>query len=345
MASIEERISNSGKKSFRVKIRMKGHPSTTATFARKTDAVRWAQQTEVAIQNGKYFKTDEAKKHTLSEMIDRYIKTILPAKKSAPTQKQQLEWWKDQLGDYRLSDIKASMITSCRDALVESKKSNATVNRYLAALSHLFTVGLNEWEWIDSNPMSKVSKLKEPRGRVRFLTQDELERLYKACKQSKNQDLYTVVILALSTGARKMEIWGLHWNNVDLINERIILEETKNNERRAIPLKWEALDLLREKASIRRLDTDLVFPGKKPWKPMDFRAPWIEALKQAKIEDFRWHDLRHTAASYLAMNGATLMEIAHVLGHKTLDMVKRYSHLSESYTAEIVESMNKKMIG
>ncbi len=348
MASITERIGKDGKKkSYRVIIRVKGHPRVQATFKRKSDADKWAEETETDIRRGLYFKTAEAKKHSLRETIDRYISEELPKKKSAKDQLTQLNWWRDHLGDYNLFDANSKLIKQHRDELAKSKRTNATVNRYLAALSHVFTVAMKEWEWIEDNPMRKVSKLSEPPGRVRFLNKDdELPRLLEACRNSSNTDLYTVVILSLSTGARRMEIWSLKWNQVDLVQEKITLYKTKNKEIRVLPLKGEALLLMQERfAKRQRLDTDFVFPGKNPQKPMDFRAPWTKALEKAKIEDFRWHDLRHTAASYLAMNKASELEIAHILGHKSLAMVKRYSHLGETHTADIVESMNKKMLG
>jgi integrase len=124
------------------------------------------------------------------------------------------------------------------------------------------------------------------------------------------------------------------------------LHETKNGERRRVPLAGHALDLLREHAKIRRLDTDLLFPGNSnAHKPIDLRKPFENALKAAEITDFRWHDLRHCTASYLAMNGASLAEIAEVLGHKTLQMVKRYSHLSDGHVSNVVARMNEKIFG
>ena len=173
--------------------------------------------------------------------------------------------------------------------------------------------------------MRKVSKLKEPRGRVRFLSDDERTRLLKACKQSSNTDLYPAVVLSLATGARQKEIMGLRWLDVDMQRCMITLHDTKNGERRASPLHGHVLELVRERSRVRRIDTDLLFPSpKNPQQPIDLRRPWENALAQAGIEDFRWHDLRHSAASYLAMNGATLSEIASAIGHKTLQMVKRY---------------------
>ena len=120
---------------------------------------------------------------------------------------------------------------------------------------------------------------------------------------------------------------------------------TKKDETRVVPLKGMALQLLREMNRVRRLDTDLLFPGKNPQSPVVFQKHWVKVLSAAQVKDFRFHDLRHTAAFNLAMNGASLMEISEILGHKTLLMVKRYAHLTESHTSEIVEIMNKKMLG
>ena len=151
------------------------------------------------------------------------------------------------------------------------------------------------------------------------------------------------MVLALSTGARRMEILGLRWGQADFARRAITLLETKNSEIRSLPLVGHAFDLMEERAKIRRIDTDLVFPGRRRNRPIDLRTPFETAVKRAGIEDFRWHDLRHSAASYLAMNGATLAEIAEVLGHKTLAMVKRYAHLSQAHTARVVEAMNVKI--
>ena len=193
--------------------------------------------------------------------------------------------------------------------------------------------------------MRKVRKLKEARGRVRFLSDNERPRLLDACK-AHSPTLYAAVVLALSTGARQGEILNLTWRDIDLARGMIILEETKNNERRAIPLQGLALELVKDMSKVKRIDTDLLYPSKQdPSKPLYVHSIWRATVKKAGIEDFRFHDLRHSCASYLAMNGASLAEIADVLGHKTLQMVKRYSHMSEQHTAGVVARMNKQIFG
>ncbi|MDZ4098322.1 MAG: site-specific integrase, partial [Methylophilaceae bacterium] len=302
---------------------------------------------------GRHFKTTEAKKHTLADLVDRYIKDVLPTKpKQAVRQKQQLEWWRDKIGVYLLSDITAAMIVQYRDELASgetyrgTQRSPATVVRYMAALSHAFSVAINDWQWLEDSPMRKVKKPKESRGRVRFLDDDERNKLLTACQQSSNKQLYMCVILALSTGMRQGELMGLKWQDVSLKDGFLILHETKNGDRRRVPLAGHGLALLREHAKVRRLDTTLLFPGTiHTDKPIDLRKPFETALKAAEITDFHWHDLRHCTASYLAMNGASLAEIAEILGHKTLQMVKRYAHLSDGHVSSVIESMNAKIFG
>lgn len=352
MANIQERTSKSGKTTYKVVVRLKGYPTQTATFDRKTDAKKWAQHTESAIRERRHFKTVEAKKHTLADLIDKYIKNILPLKpKSKKTQETQLSWWKAQIGAYTLADVTPILIAECRDKLLlettyrGEKRNPATVVRYMAALSHAFTVATNEWGWMEDSPMRKVKKPTESRGRVRFLTEEERPKLLKACKESSNKQLYTVVVLALSTGMRFSEVMNLTWDAIDLKRKSIVLHETKNGEIRNVPLVGHALVMLKEISKVRRLDTKLLFPGKNPNKPAAIRKSWENALALAEIANFRFHDLRHSAASYLAMNGATLAEIADVLGHKTLAMVKRYAHLSEQHTSSVVARMNANIFG
>ncbi|MDA8151296.1 MAG: site-specific integrase, partial [Acidithiobacillus sp.] len=158
-------------------------------------------------------------------------------------------------------------------------------------------------------------------------------------------DLYLAVLLALTTGGRQAETMGATWAQIDLNRATLQLEETKNGSRRALHLVGPVLELLKERARVRRIDTDLVFPSRlHPKQPLDLRTPWETALKVADIKGFHWHDLRHTFASMAAMNGATLPELAALLGHKTLAMVQRYAHLSPAHTASLAERVAEKMM-
>lgn len=340
MAVIDARRGKDGKTSYRVRVRLKGHPPQVASFERKTDAKRWAQQTEAAIREGRHFKTAEAKRKTLADLIDRYEQEVLHHKSVATqiNQGAQLKWWREQLGIYALADITSARIT---EALASLTCSPPTKNRYFAALSHAFTVAVNHWEWLESSPTRKIRKHKENKPRARFLSPAERQRLLVVCKESRNPLLYPAVVVALSTGMRQGEQFGLTWDQVDLKRGRILLEDTKNGDRRAVPLTGHALELLR--GMIRRIDSPYVFPSEDPNRPVDLRTGWRNAFKKADLADFKWHDLRHTFASELAMSGATLPELAEALGHKTLQMVKRYAHLTEGHTSSVVERMTSQL--
>ncbi|MDT8421750.1 MAG: site-specific integrase [Desulfuromonadales bacterium] len=352
MAVIQERKGSDGKIKYRALVRLKGYPPQSATFDRKTDAKKWAQDTESDIRNNRHFTKAEAKKHTVSDLIDRYELQILSHKeKNTANQKTHFKWWRNKLGYYMLSDLTSAMVAKCRDDLLLEEISEgktrgpATVARYMTSMSHAVNLAVREWEWMESNPFSRVKKPTEPRGRVRFLDDDERDRLLASCRASKSKFLYAIVVLAISTGMRQGEILNLKWKDIDLNRSWLVLHETKNNERRGVPIVGLSHRVLSELSKVRRIDSPLVFPGSDPQKPIKIRKAFESALTGAGIEDFRFHDLRHTAASYLAMNGATLAEIAEVLGHKTLQMVKRYAHLSESHTSSVVEKMNNKIFG
>jgi integrase len=351
MATIEKRVDKDGKVSYRVKVRLKGYPVQTATFERKTDAKLWAQQTEAAIREGRYFKTSEAGKRTLGELIDKYKAERLPQRgDDKETVGPQLDWWKSQLGPYLLKDVTPPMVAEYRDKLLNEpmlkkgeKKprmlSNATVVRYLASLSVCFSYAVEDLGWLESNPVRSVKKPKPERGRVRFLSDEERANLLGICKACNCEYLHTVVVLALFTGARLNEIMGLRWQDIDFKRRRVLFDETKNGERREVALANQAYEVLQALSKVRRIDSPFVFPRKDGKQPKDIRKQWEKAIEKAGLEDFRFHDLRHTAASYLAMTGSGLLEIAHVLGHKTLSMVKRYSHLNEGHTTSAIERM------
>ena len=351
MGTIDRRISRSGIVRYRARARLKGFPPQTANFSRKTDAKKWIADTESAIRDSRYFATAEAKRHTLGDLIDRYERDVLPTKpRNARNQLQQLKWWTMQLGAYRLVDVTAPKIAECRDTLLSKptarggQRSAATAVRYLAVLSHAFSIALREWGWVDINPCRKVSKPKESRGRTRFLDDGERERLLWACRSSKSSLLYPIVVLAIATGMRKGEIVTLRWPQIDFGRALITLHVTKNDEQRSVPLTGHAFDVLKALSENRQADVELVFPNNTAKKPLEIAKAWTTALAKAGISDFRFHDLRHTAASYLAQGGATGLDLAAVLGHKTLTMVKRYAHLGESRVRQVVAQMNERAL-
>ncbi|QJY33652.1 site-specific integrase [Diaphorobacter sp. JS3050] len=366
MASIRERIDASGKKKYHVQIRLKGFPPQTETFNSKTIAKQWAQRVETELREGRYMPHALAQRRTVKEMLESYRdRVLIPTKpKRVRDQGQQLQWWIDKIGRYSLADITPAIIGQYRDELLATtfgkanpkKLAPATVVRYLAILSHAFSVAVKEWEWLPESPMPKVKKPKVSNGRVRYLSADELARLRAAAAASENKFLPTVIEVAVATGMRYSEIMNLRWRDV-LTDAQgrcslAVLEETKNGERRGVPLlgtaqvALDALRLAHKQANGDKVSLDtLLFPSAaKKDAPVELRKSWETALKRAKIEDFRFHDLRHTAASFMVQSGATAPEIAEVLGHKDLQMVKRYAHLSKDHIAGVLSRMNQAML-
>ena len=354
MATIEKRIWDTGATTYRVKVRIKGFPPETATFERLNDAKTWASKTETDIKAGRHF--GQSKRHTFDDLVDEY--------KPFAKDPQRLDYWRGVFGKDRLDTITASRISKQRDKLlqeetqnfatpstgdpekdakrVKSKRSGPTVNRYLAALSVCLTYAVKTLQWIERNPCERITKMPENRGRVRFLSDSERDRLLSACRQSSNPDLYIAVLLSLSTGAREGEIMTLRWNQIDFNRQVITLHKSKNGERRSLPFVGTALALLQSRSKVRNLIDDRLFPPKaraKKAECLDLHAPWVKARKAAQLDDFHWHDLRHTAASYLAMSGVSLVEIAKILGHRTLHMVARYSHLSDGHIVATGEKL------
>ncbi len=325
MATIEKRTTKDGKTRYRALVRLKGMPPQSATFERKTDALRWVQDTESAIRDGRHFKTSEAKRHTLAEAIDRYLAEVMPRKPgSAADQTQQLRWWKTEIGCRVLADVNSVLIAEYRNRLAteilpERKKDKATdspapatrtrgpatVNRYLAALSHVFTIAIREWGWLHDHPMASVDRMKEPAGRVRFLSDDERTRLLAACQDSASPLLYPMVVLALSTGMRRDEARCLRWQQVDLKRGVILVGKTKNGQPKGVPLTNRAHKLIKGLHD-QKGNGVFVFPNPDGSRPIDIRSAWEKARERAEIKDFHFHDLRHSTASYLAMDGASL---------------------------------------
>ncbi len=180
---------------------------------------------------------------------------------------------------------------------------------------------------------------KKPEGRLRYLDADEIGRLLGACGASRNPYLACIVTIAVHTGMRKGEILGLEWERIDLSSARITLDRTKSGRPRGVPINravYEALIALEPDASRR---TGLLFRKRDARAWGQIRTAFETALAKAGIKDFRFHDLRHTAASHLVMRGASLQEVKEILGHADLSMTLRYAHLSPAHLRSAVERL------
>lgn len=339
MATIIPRRKKDGAIRYTVTVRKPGRPSRSKTFSRKIDAKAWATQVEASIERGEFLPSREAQRRTVAELIDRFVAHGLrrKTKKDRSRIANQLAWWKAQLGAYRVGEVTPSIVRrAIRELAVGNSPSGrqlseATQNRYLAALSRAFSIAVREWGWLNTNPIGRVSRNPEPRGRVRFLSDHERTRLLQACATQSDR-LYFLVLMALTTGGRQGELTALTWDDIDFDRGRVVFHDTKNGDRRSAPLVEPALTLAQDRFSQR--ESRLVFD-----RASFPRSQWANAVKEARLENFHFHDLRHTFASWCLMSGASLGELAKLLGHKTLQMVQRYSHLTEEHELALVEKM------
>jgi integrase len=344
MGYIRQRKLRDGTTRYLAEIRLKGHPSLTATFDRKTDAKAWIQKEEAEIRSGRRQVYSNGKRYTFKDAVERYFKE----QKVSQAKRGQLIWWQRHLGSLYIQDIRPAIICEKKQLLLQQVnekgklRTGSTCNRYLAALSHLMSICTKQWEWIAENPLRKISREREPRERTRFLNPEERVRLIEACQQSENPLLTTFVVLLLSTGCRYSEIRLLKWSNVDLTKGKILIEQSKNGDRRSVPLQGLGLQLLKALAS-ETSSLGYIFVLDKPDKPMDPRRSIRTAIKRAGLKNFRPHDCRHSYASELLAQGLSLGEIGHLLGHRSVSMTRRYAHLMESRSLDAVSKMSQEI--
>ena len=281
MVSIQKRVHPSGRATYRVRIRLSGSPLICESFPTRREAKEWASKMEADIRQGRYFGKAESKEHTFAELVDRYLELAVHSKpKSFAKYKMQLLWWKNHLEEYYLCHISPAVISDCKGQLLKEKtpqgtfRSQSTANRYLAALSGAFSIAVREWNWLKENPVSKISRYKEGRPRERFLTKEEIERLLAACKKSKSPHLYPVTLFAVCSGARKGEILGLIWDDVDFSRNTATFRDTKNGENRTIPLSPILASCLLEEKKKRVILSRYVFSSADGKKPADIRSAW-----------------------------------------------------------------------
>ena len=340
---------------YRVQVRKYGKPALSKSFGSKSAAVEWARNVEQNIDRASAQLKPGTPKHTLSELIDTYVSDKCPD----VTKASHLQWWKLRLGHTLLSDLAPVDIS---DTLRDLRNSNkrlggsklrvakgqrpapATINRYHAGLSSALSYAVNELYWLEDNPARKVKRQKEDNTRQRWLSDDERKALLATCEKSAWQGLLPLVWLALATGARQSTLINLHWSQIDLKTGRANIPTTKNGQPITLPIVGDALDELVKWSKVRHIDCDWVFPSPRtPLKPYSgFRIHWDKALQEADIDDFRFHDLRHTCASYLAQKNISQSIIMKVLGHKTLAASQRYVHLSvDEQEAALLEVFGK----
>jgi integrase len=313
---------------------------TTIPFRTSTDV-----QPQTAPLACPVAQTPAAASPTLADLFRQYQAEYL-SDKARTTRYQHALFFAQvlrDLGPVPLEALTPDLLRAWKMRLSASCKPG-TVYRYLRRLNAPLVIAVEDYCWLAANPLKRVKKPSPGRGRVRFLTAEERPRLLAACQAVRSPQLYPMVLLALATGGRKNEIRQLQWSEVDLQAGVVRFLRTKNQESRAVPVAGEARAVLASLAAQRRPEVRYVFPCRHGGKAIVVERAWRAALRQAEIQDFRWHDLRHTFASWMAMSGASLRDIAEVLGHRNIQQTMVYAHLLQSHTASVVERMARQFL-
>lgn len=334
MASILKR----GEYSYQAVIRRRGFPSQTKTFDTKGEAQKWARMVERDMDRGAWRDSSAAERSTLGDVLRRYLAEVTPAKKGASIESSKINAiLRDPICSHRLAALSGMEIASWRDRRLKKVKGS-TANRELAIISHAIEIARKEWGFNIENPCRVVRRAPGSAARDRRMNAGEQEFLQQALQSTRNRFIHPMTFFAVETAMRRGELLDLMWENVNLDRRTAFLPDTKNGESRTVPLSTTALEILR---TVGPQPSGNVFPITME----TFKQAYTRAVARARelymkecfeqkqrpdprfMIDLHFHDLRHEAASRLFEVGLNVMEVASITGHKTLQTLKRYTHL------------------
>jgi len=298
---------------------------------------------KAAIKEGKQPEIKKIANYTFNELIDEYSKWA-ERQRSFKSKLGFMRQLVAAFGNLPLRRFNTMMIEQYQTERMHRGNKPATINRHLATIKHMFAKAV-EWDMVEEETLKRIRRvrlLEENNRRLRFLNKRECQALVDAC----DAHLKPIVMVALNTGMRKSEILTLRWGNVDLNHGFILLDKTKNGERREVPINGTLRNVLETlyhgtKERPRRVDIPYLFYDMKTAKPYgEIKKSFNSACRRARIEDFHFHDLRHTFASHLVMAGVDLTTVRELLGHKTLTMTLRYAHLAPSHKVKAVDILD-----
>ncbi len=340
MAVIEKR----GKLQWRARVRKLGYPEQSRTFSRRVDAETWAKDTELRIERGE-FAGNEGQRTTFEEVATRYLKQVTPLKRSAKSERFRIDLLISHFGPYFLTAIRPIDVAAFRDKRLEAVKPQ-TVIHDLNTMSVILEHCRKEWGvHLAENPVKLVRKPKAPKPRDRRVSTDELNWLLKAAETGQARGLSEVITLAVETSCRLGELLRMEWKDIDIRKRTAHLSDTKNGESRTVALSSKAIETFQ---SVPRRGDGRVFH----WAKADsFEKTWQRCVKRARLLyqqhrstefksvnptfliDLRFHDLRHEATSRLFEKGLNPFEVSSMTGHKSMQMLKRYTHVEASKLA------------
>lgn len=330
MANVFQR----GTRQFQATVRVTGFPRQTRTFSSKSEASYWAKGVEAEMKSGSFIDKRDSRLTTLGELIERYGEKVTPTKRGAIPEKSRIKrFLAHPCALLRLSQLNSAVFADYRDERLDEGAADKTVRQELLLFSAILNHAKREWSIPIENWVQNIKKPSPGEHRERRLDPEEEAKLRAACKQSPVPGLYVAFILALETGMRRGEIAGMRWGDIDLKKKVITLHRTKNNQRRGVPLSTAAEEVLLSLPRGASTDKVLSF-----YDSNGIGAAFARACKRAEIVDFRFHDLRHEAASRFAphMPSTTL---AKLMGWKSIQMAMRYYNPTDSELVRLVRSL------
>jgi len=314
-------------KYWRAQVRRLGFPPQSKSFDTNAEAVAWARVTESEMDRGIFVSRVEAERTTFAEALRRY-KTEVCSRKAHPAQEYQRvdRWLKEPLAHRYLATLKGADFARYRDKRRAAGRAENTIRLELALASHLFETARKEWGMESLlNPLKNVRKPSGSHERDRRLRPGEYERIAEALDGSANPYARAAFDLAIETSLRQGMLMQLRWEWVDLSRRVVLIPSSVRRHGNkgvppALPLSTRAVEVLK---SLPQQVDGPVFPT----TANALRCVWKRALKQLEIADLRWHDLRHEAASRFFEKGLHPLEVASITGHKSLTMLRRYTHL------------------
>lgn len=316
-------------------VRKTGWPTTSKTFRTKRDAEDWGRRTEDEIVRGVYIQRTPSEKMTITEALQRYEKEIMPTKKLSTQirEAKRIKFLNAEFGKYSLAALTSEIVADFRDQRLCAGKSNNTVRLELALLGHLYSTAIKDWHI--ALPLNPVANIRKPPGEARNirLTTSDQKRLLIELQKHSNPMLAWIFLIAVETSMRHGEIINLQVQDVDLERRIVSLHDTKNGSPRTVPLTKEATKVFKDALEnpMRPKDCSLIFfgePGRdKKRSPYQFSKIFKDKCKAIGLHDFKFHDTRHEGVSRLVELGLSDQEVASISGHKSMTMLRRYTHL------------------
>lgn len=319
--------------------------STETTDKKTAQKIYHKVMSELA--EGKYFKKPVGTKKTAKEMIEKYLEDHSKLNKAASSQKNDFVYAQHFikfLGGMLVSDIRASDVAAYKKARRKQGIMGSTINNELRFLSFIFKLAINDWEWLESNPVERVQREAEEPRNERWLTVEEEQIILPLCRPWAQE----IILLALYTGLRKNEILKLVWSQVNLSRKTLTLvgRQQKNKASDTIPLNATALGVLKARHAKRALHIPNVFFNNngEPYTEALLYLEFDQARKKVSMGDVRFHDLRHSFATRLVQNGVDIYKVQKLMRHKNPKMTQRYAHHSAESLRDGAEVLDRLVI-